>query len=73
LHAAIAAVLEQAVRQGGSTLRDFSNALGQTGYFQLEAQVYDREAQPCRQCGTSIKRIVQQQRSTYFCPACQRA
>jgi len=72
LHAAIAAVLEQAVRQGGSTLRDFSNALGQTGYFQLEAQVYDREAQPCRQCGTSIKRIVQQQRSTYFCPACQR-
>ena len=72
LHAAIGAVLEQAVRQGGSTLRDFSNALGQTGYFQLQAEVYDREGQPCRQCGTSIKRIVQQQRSTYFCPVCQR-
>ncbi len=73
LHAAITDVLAQAVRQGGSTLRDFSNALGQTGYFQLEAQVYDREGQPCRQCGTALRRIVQQQRSTYFCPACQRA
>lgn len=73
LHAAIAEVLAQAVQQGGSTLRDFSNALGQTGYFQLQAQVYDREGQACRQCGAAIRRIVQQQRSTYFCPACQRA
>ncbi len=73
LRAAIIEVLAQAVRQGGSTLRDFSNALGQTGYFQLEAQVYDREQQPCRVCGAPIRRIVQQQRSTYFCAACQRA
>lgn len=73
LHAAIVEVLAQAVRQGGSTLRDFSNALGQTGYFQLEAQVYDREQQPCRICGTPIRRTVQQQRSTYFCAVCQRA
>jgi len=72
LHEAIGTVLEQALRQGGSTLRDFSDARGQSGYFQLQAQVYDREGQPCRQCGSALKRIVQQQRSTYFCPVCQR-
>lgn len=71
LHAAIREVLAEAVRQGGSTLRDFSNALGETGHFQLSAQVYDRQGQPCRACGAAIKRIVQQQRSTYFCPRCQ--
>lgn len=71
LHAAIRQVLAEAVRKGGSTLRDFSNALGESGHFQLSAQVYDREALPCRSCGTPIKRIVQQQRSTYYCPRCQ--
>jgi formamidopyrimidine-DNA glycosylase len=72
LHAAICQVLAQAVAQGGSTLRDFSNAMGQAGHFQLAAQVYDRAGQPCRRCETPIRRIVQQQRSTYFCPNCQR-
>ncbi len=72
LHAAICQVLAQAVAQGGSTLRDFSNAMGQAGHFQLAAQVYDRSGQPCRHCQTPIRRIVQQQRSTYFCPDCQR-
>ena len=72
LHAAIGQVLAQAVAQGGSTLRDFSNAMGQAGHFQLAAQVYDRAGQPCRRCETPIRRIVQQQRSTYFCPNCQR-
>jgi formamidopyrimidine-DNA glycosylase len=71
LHAAIRSVLARAVEQGGSTLRNFSNADGQAGHFQLEAQVYGREAQPCAVCETPIKRIVQGQRSTYFCPACQ--
>lgn len=71
LHAAIREVLAQAVQQGGSTLRDFSNALGQTGHFQLSAQVYDRAGLPCLCCDAPIKRIVQQQRSTYFCPRCQ--
>lgn len=71
LHAAICEVLAEAVRAGGSTLRDFSNALGETGHFQLSAQVYDREGLPCLACDARIKRIVQQQRSTYFCPRCQ--
>jgi formamidopyrimidine-DNA glycosylase len=72
LHAAIRQVLAQAVSQGGSTLRDFSNAMGQTGHFQLSAQVYDRAGLPCLSCETPIRRIVQQQRSTYFCPVCQK-
>ena len=71
LHAAIRQVLAQAVAQGGSTLRDFSNALGETGHFQQAAQVYDRAGLPCRVCEAPIKRIVQQQRSTYYCPKCQ--
>jgi len=72
LHAAIQQVLAEAVRKGGSTLRDFSNAWGESGYFQLEARVYDRAGQPCRVCATPIKRIVQGQRATYFCPNCQK-
>lgn len=71
LHAAIVQVLAEAVRKGGSTLRDFSNALGESGHFQLDARVYDRQGLPCRSCQTPIKRIVQQQRSSYFCPHCQ--
>ena len=72
LHQAIQQVLARAVAQGGSSLRDFSNAQGQNGYFQLEAMVYDRAAQPCRVCGSAIKRIVQGQRSTFFCATCQK-
>ena len=71
LHAAIRDVLARAVQKGGSTLRDFYNAQGQSGYFQLEAMVYDRAGQPCRVCGTRIKLLRQGQRSTYFCPVCQ--
>jgi len=72
LHAAIREVLARAVAQGGSSLRDFSNAQGQNGYFQLEAKVYDRAGQACRVCSTTVKRIVQGQRSTFFCPVCQK-
>ncbi|MGH8822133.1 MAG: bifunctional DNA-formamidopyrimidine glycosylase/DNA-(apurinic or apyrimidinic site) lyase [Rhodoferax sp.] len=72
LHDAIRDVLARAVQKGGSTLRDFSNAQGESGYFQLEAMVYGRAGQPCRDCGTSIKWVRQGQRSTYFCPVCQK-
>jgi formamidopyrimidine-DNA glycosylase len=72
LRIAIIDVLARAVAKGGSTLRDFSNADGQTGYFQLEANVYDRAGEPCRQCGHLIKRLVQGQRATYFCSVCQK-
>ena len=72
LHSAIGWVLTQAVAKGGSTLRDFSNAAGQTGYFQLEAMVYDRAGLPCKVCTTAIKGIRQGQRSTFYCPICQK-
>ena len=72
LHAAIIGVLSRAVRQGGSSLRDFVNAEGKTGYFQLEAAVYGRAGQPCRVCGTPIRSIVQGQRTTFYCPSCQK-
>ena len=72
LHTAIREVLARAVAKGGSTLRDFSSASGEAGYFQLEAMVYGREGQPCRVCGTPIKALRQGQRSTFFCPLCQK-
>lgn len=73
LHAAIRDVLARAVRKGGSTLRDFSNANGESGYFQLEAMVYGRAGQPCRVCGTAIRGIRQGQRATFYCPKCQKS
>ena len=72
LHSAIRTVLARAVEIGGSTLKDFSNAQGESGYFQLEAAVYGREGLPCGACGTAIKAIRQGQRSTFFCPVCQK-
>ena len=72
LRNAICDVLTRAVEKGGSTLRDFSNAQGEAGYFQLEAMVYARQGEPCRVCGKPIKRILQGQRATYFCPRCQK-
>lgn len=72
LHGAIVTVLRRALALGGSTLRDFSSAEGQSGYFQLDAMVYGREGLPCRVCGTPIKTIRQGQRSTFFCVQCQK-
>ena len=72
LHAAVREVLARAVAKGGSTLRDFSNAHGESGYFQLEAMVYDRAGEPCRICATPVKLIRQGQRATYYCPHCQK-
>ena len=64
LRAAVREVLARAVAAGGSTLRDFSNARGEAGYFQLEAMVYDRAGRPCRVCGSFVKCIRQGQRAT---------
>ena len=72
LHAAIQEVLARAIAKGGSTLQDFSSAKGESGYFQLEAKVYDRAGLPCLDCQTSIKKIVQGQRSTFYCSTCQK-
>jgi formamidopyrimidine-DNA glycosylase len=72
LATAVRAVLGQALEAGGSTLRDFRDAHGVAGSFQMQAQVYGREGQACRRCGGTVRRIVQGQRSTFFCPACQK-
>ena len=72
LRQAIRTVLARAVHIGGSTLKDFSNAQGESGYFQLEAAVYGRQGLPCRVCASPIRSIRQGQRSTFFCPVCQK-
>ncbi|MGJ7546129.1 bifunctional DNA-formamidopyrimidine glycosylase/DNA-(apurinic or apyrimidinic site) lyase [Variovorax sp. LT1R16] len=72
LHAAVRQVLARAVAQGGTTLRDFSNIDGQSGHFQIEATVYGRAGEPCRVCAAPIRQMRQGQRSTYFCPNCQK-
>lgn len=72
LAAAIRAVLEASIEMGGTTLRDFLNEQGEPGYFKQTLRVYDREGEPCRVCGTAIKRVVMSNRSTFFCPKCQR-
>lgn len=69
---AIREVLQQAIEHGGSTLRDYVDAHGKTGYFQLQTMVYSRAGEPCRVCGCAIKTMKQGQRATYFCPACQK-
>jgi formamidopyrimidine-DNA glycosylase len=69
---AVRRILAQALDLGGTTLRDFRDAHGMAGQFQLHARVYGRAGQPCLTCGTLIRRIVQGQRATYFCPHCQR-
>lgn len=69
---AIRSTLADAIARGGSTLRDFVSSDGDTGYFQLDCNVYDRAGLPCRRCGTPIRARVDQQRATYWCPACQR-
>ena len=69
---AVRSVLRQAIRAGGSSLRDYVQSDGGFGCFQLQSAVYGREGEPCRACGGPIRQIVQGQRSTYFCPHCQR-
>ena len=65
-------VLTASIELGGTTLRDFLNESGEPGYFKQTLHVYDREDQPCRLCGTPVKRIVQTNRSTFLCPKCQK-
>jgi formamidopyrimidine-DNA glycosylase len=69
---AIKATLRAAIRAGGSTLRDYVGSDGEHGCFQMRTRVYDRSGLPCARCRTPIRRIVQGQRATYYCPKCQR-
>jgi formamidopyrimidine-DNA glycosylase len=72
LVSAIKDVLAMAVKVGGTTLRDYVGADGSPGYFRQKLFVYERVDEPCRRCATPIRQRVQAQRSTYWCPICQR-
>ncbi|MEZ4600544.1 MAG: bifunctional DNA-formamidopyrimidine glycosylase/DNA-(apurinic or apyrimidinic site) lyase [Syntrophotaleaceae bacterium] len=65
-------VLQKAIAAGGTTLRDFSDQNGRPGYFALQLMVYGREGEPCPACGRAVQRITLGQRSTFFCPHCQK-
>ena len=68
----IQAVLQRAIATGGSTLRDFVNSDGKSGYFQQEYTVYGRHNQPCLQCGDLIHKALIGQRGTFYCTRCQK-
>jgi formamidopyrimidine-DNA glycosylase len=72
LAAAVRAVLAGAIAEGGTTLNDFANGLGEEGEFQGSLEAYGRESEPCGRCGEPIRRFLQGGRSTYYCPGCQR-
>lgn len=69
---AIRAVLSLAIRTGGTTLRNYVGVDGSPGYFQQKLYVYERGRKPCRRCRTPIRQFTQGQRSTYYCPTCQK-
>lgn len=72
LTTAIKQILTKAIQVGGTTLRDFTGSDGKAGYFQQTLNVYERDKKKCRQCDQIIKRIVIGQRSSFYCPACQK-
>lgn len=72
LVSAIKQVLKNAIRSGGTTLRDFTRGDGRPGYFRQQLNVYGREGEACKRCGTPIKLIRQGQRASYYCNRCQR-
>ncbi len=73
LREAVNSTLERALRAGGSSLRNFVKADGERGYFQLDSAVYGHPGEACRVCGELIRQIRQGQRSTFYCPKCQRS
>ncbi len=72
LATAIEEVLQEAIMKGGTSLRDFVREDGSPGYFALSLQVYGRDGKPCPRCATPIRRLRIGQRSSFFCPRCQR-
>ena len=71
LAGAIKLTLHNAIKSGGTTLRDFVNSDGQPGYFRQKLNVYEKSGSPCCLCARPIKRIIQGQRASYYCPGCQ--
>ncbi len=72
LVAAIREVLTDSIKEGGTTLRDFLHSNSEPGYFKQRLFVYERKGEPCRVCATPIRHAVLGQRSTYWCPKCQK-
>lgn len=72
LAAAIKKILKNAIKQGGTTLKDFKSSDGKPGYFQQKLKVYDRKNEPCVKCKKPIKHITLGQRSTFYCTHCQK-
>lgn len=72
LHRAIQEVLREAIAAGGTTISNYVDSNGSSGYFQLQTHVYGKTGDPCARCGTAVRRILVSQRSTHFCPRCQR-
>lgn len=72
LAAATRETLERALAAGGTTLRDYASLEGRPGEFGTECAVYGREGEPCPACGTRVRALRQGQRSTFYCPGCQR-
>jgi formamidopyrimidine-DNA glycosylase len=72
LHQAIVAVLTEAIAAGGSSISDYVDGQGRKGFFQVSHRVYQRAGEPCVVCGTPIRRVVVAQRSSHFCPRCQK-
>jgi formamidopyrimidine-DNA glycosylase len=72
LAALVKDILHLAIAAGGSTLRDFVNSAGNPGYFQQQYGVYGRTGQPCLRCGSTVRQLRQGQRSTFYCPGCQK-
>lgn len=69
---AIKQTLKKAIRAGGTSLKDFTQADGSPGYFRHQLQMYGRENEPCLRCQTIIKKVAQANRATYYCPSCQK-
>ncbi len=72
LHLSIQKILKKAIRAGGSSVDDYLNIDGEKGFFQFHHKVYGREGKPCKRCKAKIKRIRISQRSSFFCPSCQK-
>ena len=72
LTSAIKKILKQAIKQGGTTLKDFKSSEGKPGYFQQKLKVYDRKNEACLACQKPIKQITLGQRSTFYCSHCQK-
>jgi formamidopyrimidine-DNA glycosylase len=72
LYDAIIAVLTEAIAAGGSSISDYVDAEGRKGFFQISHRVYQRTGEPCVTCKTPIRRVIVTQRSSHFCPKCQK-